>query len=98
MASLNILLIFGLELNFSFTVSSYDSNIPIICLLVIPFSVIVSCIYSIDAGKIKACLSTIGNFVVAKEENAEISNIVIKLLYQSNKQIYLYLERKKVNI
>jgi len=30
--------------------------------------------YSIDAGKIKACLSTIGNFVVAKEENTETPN------------------------
>lgn len=53
--------------------------LPIMCLLVIPFSVIVSFIDSIDAGNIKACLSTIGNFVVDNEENTEtkkeISNI-----------------------
>ena len=41
------------------------------CLLVIPFSVIVSRIDSIAAGKIKACLSTIGNLVVVKDENTE---------------------------
>lgn len=44
------------------------------CLLVIPFSVIVSRIDSIAAGKIKACLSTIGNLVVAKDENTRIYN------------------------
>lgn len=50
------------------------------CLLVIPFSVIVSRIDSIAAGKIKACLSTIGNLVVAKDENTRIYNNYCELL------------------
>ena len=59
------------ELSFSSSMNELKLHVPIICLLVIPFSVIVSCMYSIDAGKMKACLSTIGNLVVAKEENTE---------------------------
>lgn len=51
------------------------------CLLVIPFSVIVSRIDSIEAGKINACLSTMGNFVADNEENTEkikIINLIFK--------------------
>lgn len=45
------------------------------CLLVIPFSVIVSCMDSIVAGKMYACLSTIGNLEFVNEENAENNNV-----------------------
>lgn len=41
------------------------------CLLAIPFSVMVSRRYSIDAGNINACLSTIGRTVVVRDEKAD---------------------------
>lgn len=44
--------------------------LPKICLLVIPFSVIVSFIASIEAGIMYDCLSTIGFIAIATEEKA----------------------------
>jgi hypothetical protein len=46
-------------------------HLPSICLLVIPFSVIVSFIDSIMPGRIYACRSTIGCKGAATEEKAE---------------------------
>ena len=49
----------------------YSLNLPNICLLVMPFSVIVSFIDSIIPDRIYACLSTIGCNGAATDENAE---------------------------
>lgn len=65
------------------------SHVPIICLLVIPFSVIVSRMDSIAAGKMKACLSTIGNLVVVKDENTKMAenNYVNDIPYGRNRRV-----------
>lgn len=50
------------------------------CLLVMPFSVIVSRIDSMDTGNMKACLSTIGNLTELSDEKTAIKNIIRKSL------------------